>query len=91
VHAHTGVKTHLIGPADRRMVARCRVGVPTHASVRVERRRESAASASTGAGCRVGRGSPVPCRERSGTHRANTPVGCRTRSIDHYPIPSIHI
>jgi len=46
VHAHTGVKTHLIGPRDLRMVARCLVGVPTHARARVERRHGAAASAS---------------------------------------------
>jgi hypothetical protein len=44
VHAHTGVKTHLIGPGDRRMVARSSVCVPTHASARVERGRGAAAS-----------------------------------------------
>jgi hypothetical protein len=29
VHAHTGVKTHLIGPGDLRMVARVVSGVPS--------------------------------------------------------------
>jgi len=46
VHAHTGVKTHLIGPRDARMVARSSVRVPAHAKARVERRRGAAASAS---------------------------------------------
>jgi hypothetical protein len=46
VHAHTGVKTHLPGRADLRMVARCRVGVPAQARARAERGRGSAASAS---------------------------------------------
>jgi len=32
VHAHTGVMSHLMAPRDARMVARCRVGVPAHAS-----------------------------------------------------------
>jgi hypothetical protein len=35
VHAHTGVKTHLIGPADGRMVARVDRFTPSHASVKV--------------------------------------------------------
>lgn len=35
MHAHTGVKTHLIGPGDLRRIARDRVGVPAHASVSV--------------------------------------------------------
>jgi len=42
VHAHTGVKTHRIGPGRGRMVARCRVGVPSHASAACERRRGAA-------------------------------------------------
>jgi hypothetical protein len=42
VHAHTGVMSHLIGPGDARMVARDRVGVPSHASVSVERRHGAA-------------------------------------------------
>ena len=37
MHAHTGVKTHLIGPRDLRMVARVSVRVPTQARARVER------------------------------------------------------
>jgi hypothetical protein len=38
VHAHTGVKTHLIGPGDLRMVARSIGGVPTQSGCEGEGR-----------------------------------------------------
>ena len=53
MHAHTGVKTHLIGPRDARMVARSSVRVPTQARARVERRHGAAASASVERGSRA--------------------------------------
>ena len=41
MHAHTGVMSHLIGPRDRRRIARVRVVGPAQAGNRVERRRGS--------------------------------------------------
>ena len=97
VHAHTGVKTHLIGPRDWRMVARVRVGAPAQARARVERERGAAASESVEREGEKGSAPGVPCKkivpkrknERSGMHRANTPVWCRTRFIHHHHIYSI--
>jgi len=94
VHAHTEVKTHLIGPADLWMVARSIGGAPSHASVRVERR--PWIDSWWGQGERVGgramTGMPgVPCK-KNGPKRMNYGCGpnpmlsqrwCRSRSIDH--------
>ena len=93
MHGHTGVITHLTGLSARADgITASGSSLPMPGAVGGER--------TFGVGIeRVGRerdlgakreeSSQPHCRETSGTHHANTPVLCCTRSIHHYHIYSI--